>query len=100
MWGKIDSRAELCVKCGVRQLVDKITKPRRRNRIIAILFAWFFGFFGGHKYYLGQIGLCILYTLFFWTLIPAIISFIEFVILISMSDAEFERKYNNYIDNP
>jgi len=31
---------------------------------------------------------------FFWTIIPAVIAFIEGIIFLLMSDAEFDRKYN------
>ncbi|EFL92339.1 TM2 domain-containing hypothetical protein [Candidatus Regiella insecticola LSR1] len=40
---------------------------------------FFFGGIGAHKFYLGKIGQGFLYLLFFWTLIPAIIAFIEFI---------------------
>lgn len=56
--------------------------------------AFLLGGAGAHKFYLGQIGLGILYLAFCWTFIPAIMALVEFVIYISMSDEEFERKYN------
>jgi TM2 domain-containing membrane protein YozV len=48
-----------------------------------------------HKFYLGQAGLGILYLVFFWTLIPAIVAFVEGIIYLTMSDADFDAKYNN-----
>jgi TM2 domain-containing membrane protein YozV len=65
-----------------------------RSRIAAALLAIFLGGFGIHKFYLGQGGLGILYLVFFWTIIPAVIAFIEGIIFLLMSDAEFDRKYN------
>nr|WP_231617942.1 NINE protein [Pseudoalteromonas sp. WY3] len=57
------------------------------------MLAVFLGGFGVHKFYLGQIGLGFIYLLFFWTAIPAIIAFVEFIILLTMSDEAFNNKY-------
>jgi len=65
-----------------------------RSRIAAALFAIFLGGLGLHKFYLGQAGLGVLYLVFFWTSIPAIIGLIEGIVLLLMSDAEFDRRYN------
>ncbi len=86
--GQIDTRAEICPKCGVRQKV-----VGKKSRVVAALLAFFLGGFGIHKFYLGQIGLGILYLLFFWTLIPGIVAFIEFIIYLATSDEEFARKF-------
>ncbi|MDF5496698.1 NINE protein, partial [Vibrio parahaemolyticus] len=48
-----------------------------------------------HKFYLGKIGQGILYLVFCWTLIPAIIAFIEFIIYLCESDEKFETRYQN-----
>jgi TM2 domain-containing membrane protein YozV len=69
-----------------------------RNRVAAALIAFFFGGFGIHKFYLGQTISGIIYLLFFWTLIPSIIAFFEFLILLFMSDRAFDAQFNyNYI---
>jgi TM2 domain-containing membrane protein YozV len=52
------------------------------------------GAFGAHKFYLGQSGLGIVYLLFFWTGIPYLVAFIEFIMLLTMSDTEFNRRFN------
>jgi TM2 domain-containing membrane protein YozV len=65
----------------------------QKNRIVAALLAFFLGGFGAHKFYLGRIGWGILYLLFFWTLIPGIIAFVEFIIYLCTSDEDFARKY-------
>lgn len=95
----IKARAEICPKCGVRQLnapnAFGNTAPNGKSKIAAALFAFFLGAFGAHKFYLGQIGLGILYLVFFWTFIPAIIAFVEFIILLTMSDDAFNKKYGN-----
>ena len=59
----------------------------------AILLAFFLGGFGVHKFYLGRVAQGILYLIFFWTFIPAIIAFIEFIIYLTMSDEAFAHKY-------
>ncbi|TRU24990.1 MAG: NINE protein [Microcystis aeruginosa Ma_SC_T_19800800_S464] len=50
-----------------------------RNRTIAALLAFFLGYLGIHKFYLGENLAGILYLLFFWTFIPGIIAFFEFI---------------------
>ena len=65
-----------------------------KSRIAAGLLALFIGGFGIHKFYCGQIGLGVIYLLFFWTFIPAIIAFIEGIIyLTSPNDEVFTRRY-------
>jgi uncharacterized OB-fold protein len=89
---KINAKAEICPKCGVRQESANILAGGR-NRIVAALLGIFLGDFGIHKFYLGQIGLGIVYLIFFWTGIPFIIGFIEGIIYLTMSDEAFAAKY-------
>lgn len=65
-----------------------------RNRTAAILICFFGGYFGIHKFYLGQNAQGVLYLLFFWTFIPGVISFFDFLGLCFMSDREFEARFN------
>lgn len=65
----------------------------QKNRIVAAVLAFFLGGFGIHKFYLGRIGWGIVYLIFFWTFIPAIVAFIEFIIYLCTSDEDFARKY-------
>ena len=88
----INARAEICPKCGVRQKMAPMTGGR--NRTTAAILALFFGGLGVHKFYLGQSGLGILYLLFFWTFIPAIVGFIEGIVYLSMTEQAFAAKYN------
>lgn len=64
-----------------------------QRRLLAILFAILLGGLGIHKFYLGQIGMGILYLLFCWTGIPVIVGIIEGILYLCMSDADFEAKY-------
>ncbi len=93
----IKAKAEICPKCGVRQMSSPntltATAPNGKSKIAAALLAFFLGGFGIHKFYLGQVGLGIVYLIFCWTFIPAIIAFIEFIILLTMNDETFNQKY-------
>ena len=94
----IKSRAEICPKCGVRQLPNNTGNfgdpaPNGKSRITAALLAIFLGGLGIHKFYLGQNGAGIIYLLFCWTLVPLILSVIDFIVLVTMSDDSFDRSY-------
>ncbi len=65
-----------------------------KDKNVAAIFALIFGVFGVHRFYLGQTGLGILYLLFFWTIIPAIVSLIDAIVFFSMDRDEFDYKYN------
>lgn len=65
----------------------------RKSRIAAGILAILFGAIGIHKFYLGRIGKGILYLLFCWTGIPAIVSFFEGIIYFCISDERFASKY-------
>jgi TM2 domain-containing membrane protein YozV len=65
-----------------------------KNRTTAALLAFFLGGIGGHKFYLGRAVQGLLYLFFCWTFIPAVIAFIEAIVLLTMSDADFNLKYN------
>jgi len=95
----INARAEICPKCGVRQMATPnsfglgLTTAGGRSRIAAALFAIILGGIGIHKFYLGRVGQGILYVIFCWTFIPALIGLIEGIIYLTMSDQAFEMKY-------
>lgn len=110
-----DARAEVCPQCGVRQSPrtgagdkDRMTAALAlssldglslehgagdRDRMTAALLAFFLGGLGVHHFYLGNTLLGVLYLLFCWTFVPAIIAFIEFVVFLCMSDVKFAAKY-------
>jgi TM2 domain-containing membrane protein YozV len=49
----------------------------RRDEVVGVLLAIFLGCFGVHHFYVGRVGLGILYLCFCWTGIPAILGLIE-----------------------
>ncbi|XTZ38308.1 NINE protein [Salmonella enterica] len=85
---ELHSTAKACPHCGASQNIGG-----SKSKITAALLAFFLGGFGAHKFYLGKIGQGILYLIFCWTFIPALIAFIEFIIYLCTSDEDFARKY-------
>ena len=62
--------------------------------MVAGLLAIFLGGIGIHKFYLGQGGWGVLYLIFFWTFIPAIVAFFEGIFLLVMAEDRFDEKFN------
>lgn len=83
--------ARQCPQCGAPQ--QGMQAEGSKNRMMAVLFALLLGGIGVHKFYLGRAGWGILYLLFFWTFIPAIIALVEGIIYATMSDEAFAKKY-------
>ena len=49
----------------------------RKDPTVGVLLAFFLGGVGAHRFYMGEVGLGILYAVFFWTAIPAMVAVIE-----------------------
>jgi TM2 domain-containing membrane protein YozV len=64
-----------------------------KSRGVAILLALLLGGLGAHKFYLGQPGWGLLYLVFCWTFIPAILGLIEAIFYAFTSDQSFHRQY-------
>lgn len=64
-----------------------------KNRTTAAILGIILGGFGAHHFYLGNTGKGILYLVFFWTYIPAVVGFVEGIIYLTQSDEEFAKKY-------
>jgi len=80
----------------LQHYIDNDGNLRRiKDRIAAAIIAFGMGWFGMHKFYLGKWGWGLIYILFSWTTLPLIISVIEGVLYLLMSDEEFDFKYNN-----
>ena len=103
----IDARAEICPRCGVRQPyipgmpgggiqvnANAVTRTGK-TKLVAALLAIFLGGLGVHKFYLGQIGMGLLYLAFFWTVIPAVVGFIEGILWLVQSDEQWLARYGD-----
>lgn len=84
----INKKAEICPKCGVRQkgMVSKVA---------LLLFTFFGGGIGLHKFYLRKPIQGVLYLLFFWIWIPSLIAFVEFIIYACTSEERLNEKYES-----
>lgn len=56
------------------------------NKVIYCVLALLLGWIGVHKFYAGKVAAGILYLLFSWTCIPAIIAFIEFILALCKTE--------------
>lgn len=65
-----------------------------RSRVVAILLALLLGSFGIHKFYLGQRKAGLIYLLFFWSGIPALIGLIEAMWYLFMGRDGFDDRFN------
>lgn len=68
-----------------------------RSRYAAAILAVFVGIFGLHRFYLGQ-WWGVFYLLFFWTLIPGLVAFIEAIVFLASDHMAWNRKYNPGIE--
>ena len=69
-----------------------------KSKKIAALLAFFIGGLGGHKFYLGQTAKGIVYLVFCWTYIPAIVGVVEAIQFLAMSQEAFDKKYNKEVE--
>ena len=72
---------------------SEVATPNWKSKLAAGIFGILLGGLGIHKFYLGKVGSGILYLIFSWTFIPALIGFVEGIIYLSESDEVFARKY-------
>lgn len=68
-----------------------------KSKVVAGVLAILLGVFGVHKFYLGKTGMGLLYLLFSWTGIPAIAGFIEGILYLVSSDADFAEKHGGKV---
>lgn len=66
-----------------------------KSKVTAIILSVCLGGIGAHHFYLGNPSKGILYLLFFWTGIPCILSIVDFIKLLKMSDEDFNLQYNS-----
>ena len=65
-----------------------------KSKVVAGMLGIFLGGLGIHKFYMGKIGMGILYLVFCWTYVPAIIGFIEGIIYLCSNDENFQLKHH------
>lgn len=96
---QISDQAAACPNCGAPvsgrsqppAAPVMVTAPKSRSA--AVLLAMLLGGLGFHKFYLNSPGWGVIYLLFCWTFIPAIIGFLEGLSYLSMSEQDFQRRY-------
>lgn len=93
---EIAAGVNYCPDCGARQgdTADAGESGGRDvDRVTAGIFAILLGGLGVHHFYLGNVGLGVLYLCFSWTFIPALVGVIEGIIYLTKTDEEFQRQY-------
>jgi TM2 domain-containing membrane protein YozV len=97
---RIDARAEICPRCGVRQpprhgpsAAPSVIDPEAPSKVAAGLLAILLGGLGVHRFYLGDLGLGLLYALFSWSGVPSVIGLIEGIVYLAKSDEAWAREH-------
>ncbi|MGL5722490.1 MAG: NINE protein [Brevinema sp.] len=89
---EMSSEAWACPKCGKPTGIGG-KSTGTKSKVTAALLAFFLGGIGIHKFYFGETSKGVLFLLFCWTGIPAILALIDFCILLGMPEEEFNVKY-------
>ncbi|MFB6200538.1 MAG: TM2 domain-containing protein [Halorhabdus sp.] len=63
------------------------------DQVTAGILALLLGGLGAHKFYQGNTKLGLVYLCLFWTFIPAILAFVEGILILVADEDEYERKY-------
>lgn len=63
-----------------------------KSKVTAGILAILLGGIGVHKFYLGKVGMGILYLCFCWTAIPAVLGLIEGILYLCSNDENFQLK--------
>ncbi len=90
----IKHAAEICPKCGVRQKGIRNNSTSVKKKSTAGVLALFLGGVGVHHFYLGNAGRGVVYLLFCWTFVPAVIAIVEAIMIFSPDEEVFNEKYN------
>lgn len=76
------------------QLQQVYVHKIEKSKGVALLLCFFLGGLGIHQFYLGNTIQGVFYLIFSWTCIPALISIIDFIILLCMNENYFHQKYD------
>lgn len=66
---------------------------RPKRKITAGILGVLLGGLGIHKFYLGRVWMGLLYLLFCWTAVPALLGLIEGIIYLCCTEEQFQYKY-------
>ncbi|MDA9777438.1 GYF domain-containing protein [Rubripirellula sp.] len=107
------SNQAICLKCGsaisgsgqseavvVYSDDSEVIYSGAYSKQTAGILALCLGGLGAHKFYHGSFGFGILYIVFVWSFIPAILAFIEGIMYLTMAQDEYDRRYNMTPPNP
>jgi TM2 domain-containing membrane protein YozV len=93
----LDVAANFCSECGTEQAGASVAAGRTtdspKDRVTAGVLAILLGGLGAHHFYLGNVGLGVVYLCFFWTGIPAVVGLVEGILYLTKTDAEFQEQY-------
>ncbi|MEN8256591.1 MAG: NINE protein [Thermodesulfobacteriota bacterium] len=93
---EVNEKQIMCVKCGVELQKKGVANSKSwKRKTTAGLLAILLGGLGIHKFYHGSWGWGLIYCLFVWTFIPAIVGGIEGVIYLLMDEDIYEDRYKN-----
>lgn len=92
---QVHATAPQCPHCGaIRRTAATGLSEGPKSRVAAGVLALLLGAFGVHKFYCGHVGWGLVYLIFFWTWIPAIVALVEAILyFVCHDDAEFTEKY-------
>ena len=88
---EMSKEAMACPKCG-HPNSSKRAVVGVKSRITAGVLGILLGGLGIHKFYLNKAGMGLVYIIFCWTFVPAIIGFIEGIIYLVQDDKTFSEK--------
>ena len=96
MWVDFDAHEKTAV--SIYKAVGNATAAPLGEKSKAAVTLWgiFLGGFGAHKFYMGSWGWGIVYLATFWTYVPFIAAFVEWIRIVLMSDDEFYEKLAEY----
>ena len=95
----LEGDMKFCSSCGAPQTNEqgapRTLNRNRKDKTTAGILGILLGGLGVHKFYLGDTVKGIIYLLTCWTVIPGIIGLVEGIKYLTMSNEEFDERYNN-----